>query len=141
MYICAWQAAELPPEWLISSRMMLASVTMGISVDDTIHFLARLRVVFSETGNYKEALRKTMHEVGIPLTITSFALMVAFSSYLLSDTEILASFGVLLCLSVLVGWLVELLVTPTLLVLFKPYGPEFSPKMADQLSNAFHSNR
>lgn len=107
-------------------RMMLASVTMGISVDDTIHFLARLRVVFSEKGNYKAALRETMHEVGIPLTITSFALIVAFSSYLLSDTVILSSFGVLLCLSVLVGWIVELLLTPTLMVLFKPYGPEFT---------------
>jgi predicted RND superfamily exporter protein len=109
-------------------RMMLASVTMGISVDDTIHFLARLRVVFSEKGNYKEALRETMHEVGIPLTITSFALIVAFSSYLISDAAILSSFGVLLCLSVFVGWIVELLLTPTLMVLFKPYGPEFTPE-------------
>lgn len=109
-------------------RMMLASVTMGISVDDTIHFLARLRVIFHEKGNYKEALRETMHEVGIPLTITSFALIAAFSSYLLSDADILASFGVLLCLSVLVGWLVELFLTPTLMVLFKPFGPEFEPK-------------
>jgi hypothetical protein len=109
-------------------RMMLASVTMGISVDDTIHFLARLRVIFSERGNYKESLRETMHEVGIPLTITSFALIIAFSSYLLSDADILASFGELLCLSVLVGWLVELFLTPTLMVLFKPFGPEFTPQ-------------
>jgi uncharacterized protein len=109
-------------------RMMLASVTMGISVDDTIHFLARLRVVFSERGNYKEALRETMHEVGIPLTITSFALIIAFSSYLISDAAILASFGVLLCLSVFIGWIVELLLTPTLMVLFKPFGPEFNPE-------------
>jgi uncharacterized protein len=109
-------------------RMMLASVTMGISVDDTIHFLARLRVVFSEKGNYKEALRETMHEVGIPLTVTSFALIAAFSSYLLSDTLILASFGVLLCGSVLVAWIIELLLTPTLMLLFKPFGPEFTPE-------------
>ncbi len=109
-------------------RMMLASVTMGISVDDTIHFLARLRVVFSERGNYKQALRETMHEVGIPLTVTSFALMAAFSSYLISDADILSSFGVLLTGSVLVAWLVELFLTPTLMVLFKPFGPEFSPE-------------
>ena len=108
-------------------RLMLASVTMGISVDDTIHFLARLRVIFAEKGNYKEALRETMHEVGIPLTITSFALIVAFSSYLISEVTILASFGILLSLSVFVGWIVELLLTPTLMVLFKPYGPEFTP--------------
>ncbi len=95
--------------------MMPASVTMGISVDDTIHFLARLRVVFNEKGNYNEALRETMHEVGIPLVITSLALVVAFSSYLLSDLLILSSFGVLLCISVIVGVLVELLLTPTLM--------------------------
>ena len=108
-------------------RMMLASVTMGISVDDTIHFLARLRVIFGKKGNYREALRETMHEVGIPLTVASFALIVAFSSYLWSDLEILSSFGVLLCGSVLVAWIIELLLTPTLMVLFKPFGPEFAP--------------
>ncbi|MBU3947869.1 MAG: MMPL family transporter [Proteobacteria bacterium] len=108
-------------------RMMLASVTMGISVDDTIHFIARLRVVFNEKGNYRESLRKTMHEVGIPLVITSTALVVAFSSYFLSDFLILSSFGVLLCLSVIVGMLVELLLTPTIMVIFKPFGPELKP--------------
>lgn len=108
-------------------RMMLASVTMGISVDDTIHFLARLRIVFSEKGNYRVALRETMHEVGIPLTVTSAALVVAFSSYMLSRMAILASFGALLCLSIIVAWIIELLLTPTLMVLFKPFGPEFKP--------------
>jgi len=54
--------------------------------------------------------------------------MIAFSSYLISEVTILASFGVLLSLSVLVGWIVELLLTPTLMVLFKPFGPEFNPE-------------
>jgi uncharacterized protein len=113
---------------------MLASITMGISVDDTIHFLARLRVIFAERGNYRVALRETMHEVGIPLTVTSLALVVAFGSYLLSDLDVLTSFGVLLCGSVIAGWIVELLLTPTLMVLFQPFGPEFAPQRAgDQL--------
>jgi uncharacterized protein len=107
-------------------KMMLASITMGISVDDTIHFLARLRVVFAEKGNYREALRETMREVGIPLTVASLALLVAFSSYLLSELDVLTSFGVLLCGSIIVAWIIELLLTPTLMVLFKPFGPEFT---------------
>jgi hypothetical protein len=110
-------------DWL---KMLMASITMGISVDDTIHYLARLRVVFAEKGNYEEALRETTHEVGIPLTVTSFALVVAFGSYLLSDLDVLASFGVLLCGSVIAGWIIELTLTPTLMVLFKPFGPEFT---------------
>lgn len=109
-------------------KMMLASITMGISVDDTIHYLARLRVVFAEKGDYHEALRETTHEVGIPLTVTSFALVVAFGSYLLSDLYVLSSFGVLLCGSVIAGWIIELVLTPTLMVLFKPFGPEFIPE-------------
>lgn len=105
-------------------KMMLASITMGISVDDTIHFLARLRVVFSKKGNYKEALRETMHEVGIPMTVASFALVMAFGSYPLSDLDVLTSFGVLLCGSVIIAWIIKLLLTPALMVLFKPFGPE-----------------
>jgi len=114
-------------------RMMLASVTMGISVDDTIHFLARARVVFAETGNYREALRETMREVGGPVTVTSLALVVAFSSYLLSSMAILSSFGILLCGTVIVGLVTELLLTPALIVQFKPFGPE---RVGDSVSQA-----
>lgn len=109
-------------------RMMLASVTMGISVDDTIHLLARARVVFSESGNYRQTLRETMAEVGGPVSVTSIALVVAFSSYLLSSMAILSSFGMLLCGTVIVGLVTELLLTPALIVQFKPFGPERGAK-------------
>ena len=50
-----------------------------------------------------------------------------FRMMLASVLEILSSFGVLLCGSVLVAWIIELLLTPTLMVLFKPFRPEFVP--------------
>jgi uncharacterized protein len=108
-------------------KMMLASVTMGIAVDDTIHFLARLRVVFAEKGNYRAALRETMKEVGIPMSVATFALTAAFSSYLISELAVLSTFGILLCFSVVFAWLLELLLTPVLMVLFQPFGKEWVP--------------
>ncbi len=90
----------------------------------TIHFMSRLRVVFAEQGNYREALRTTMHEVGIPITATTFALVVAFSSYLLSDPDVLSHFGILLSGAIFVAWVMELLFVPAMIMLFKPFGPE-----------------
>ena len=107
-------------------KMMLASVVMGIAVDDTIHYTTRLRVVFSELGNYREALRKTMHEVGIPITATTFALVAAFSSYLISDLDVLRDFGILLGGAVLMAWVIDMMFLPTMMIIFKPFGPEFT---------------
>ena len=90
----------------------------------THSLLARLRVVFAEKGNYRAALRETMHEVGIPMTVVTFALIVAFGSYLISELDVLTSFGTLLCASVFLAWIIEIMLTPTLMVLFKPFGPE-----------------
>jgi predicted RND superfamily exporter protein len=109
-------------------KMMLASVIIGLAIDDTIYFLARMRVVFAEVGDYRRALQKTMHEVGIPIAATTFALMAAFASYLLSDLDILKQFGILLSGAVFVAWIIELLFTPAMLMLVKPFGPEFDPQ-------------
>ena len=106
-------------------KLLLATIAIGIAVDDTIHLVTRFRSRFYETGNYAKALERSLNDVGPALTITSIILVVSFMSFLIGNTIVLASFGVLLALAVTVALLADLFLMPVLLLLLKPFGPEF----------------
>ena len=107
-------------------RLMLATIAIGIAVDDTIHVMAQLRRDFAHTGNYAEAVRRTLHAVGPAITGTTVILTAAFLSYLMSSMAVLASFGVLLAGTIIVALIADLFLLPVLVLMFKPFGPEQS---------------
>lgn len=109
-------------------KLLLATIAIGIAVDDTIHLVTRYRSRFMETGNYSEALKLSLSDVGPALVITSIILICAFSSYLFSNTVILASFGVLLAATILLALLADLFLMPALILKLKPFGEEFNIK-------------
>ena len=105
-------------------RLLLATIAIGIAVDDTIHMLARLRTAFAETGRYREAVTVAIRSVGPALLATTAILTVAFLSYLLSSMAILASFGVLLAFTMVTALIADLVLLPALVLVLKPFGPE-----------------
>ena len=107
-------------------RLMLATIAIGIAVDDTIHMLAQLRREFAETGNYAESVRRALLAVGPAITGTTVILTAAFLSYLLSSMAVLASFGVLLAGTIIVALITDLFLLPVLVIVLKPFGPERS---------------
>lgn len=108
-------------------RLLLATIAIGIAVDDTIHVLTRFRAEFRRLGNYNEAMAATLLGVGQALIISSTILVVAFLVFLISDTTVFASFGVLLAATILSALVADLYLLPVLLTVFKPFGPEFVP--------------
>src|SRR5690606_32730578 len=110
-----------------SYRLLLATIAIGIAVDDTIHVLTRFRAEFRRLGNYNEAMAATLLGVGQALIISSTILVVAFLVFLISDTTVFASFGVLLAATILSALVADLYLLPVLLTVFKPFGPEFVP--------------
>ncbi len=108
-------------------KLLLATIAIGIAVDDTLHLVIRFRRCFLHSGNYRRALEDSMRDVGPALLITTAILFGAFSCYLLSNMAIISSFGVLLCLAISVALLADMLFMPALLLLTKPFGPEFEP--------------
>jgi predicted RND superfamily exporter protein len=109
-------------------KLLLATIAIGIAVDDTLHLVIRFRRCFLQTGNYRRALEKSMRDVGPALLITTVILLGAFSCYLLSNMAIISSFGVLLCVAITVALLADMLFMPALLLITKPFGPEFEPE-------------
>jgi predicted RND superfamily exporter protein len=116
---------------LDSMKLLLATIAIGIAVDDTIHMVTRFRKRFYQKGNYQDALKLSLVDVGPALIITSLILSCAFTTYLLSSTNMLASFGVLLGGTIVVALAADLVLMPVLLLKLKPFGPEFVPQQND----------
>jgi predicted RND superfamily exporter protein len=108
-------------------KLLLATIAIGIAVDDTLHLVIRFRRCFMASGNYRTALADSMRDVGPALVITTIILLGAFSCYLLSQLAIISSFGVLLGVAISVALLADMLFMPALLLITKPFGPEFTP--------------
>ncbi|POP51169.1 efflux RND transporter permease subunit [Zhongshania marina] len=108
-------------------KLLLATIAIGIAVDDTLHLVIRFRRCFLTSGNYRTALADSMRDVGPALVITTIILLGAFACYLLSQLAIISSFGILLSVAISVALLADMLFMPALLMITKPFGPEFVP--------------
>lgn len=105
-------------------RLLLATVAIGIAVDDTVHITTRIRKNFLQCGNYAEAIRTSLMSVGRALVITTVILTLSFLVYLASDLAVLSSFGVLLAVTMITALLADLFLLPALILVVKPFGPE-----------------
>jgi hypothetical protein len=106
------------------NKVMIASVAMGIAVDDTIHFISRYHHEFSVSGSYSEALTAAMTDVGHAVFVTSLVLVLGFLVNLFSVLDASAQSGVLLATTIATALIADLLLTPALVLTFEPFGPE-----------------
>ena len=104
-------------------RLLIASVAIGISVDDTIHHVTRFRREFQRSGCYERALRESMTDVGRALVITSVVLVAGFLVFQLSGLDTMVVFGTLLATTITVALAADFLLMPALVLTFEPFGP------------------
>jgi predicted RND superfamily exporter protein len=110
------------------NKISIASVAIGIAVDDTIHLIFRYRHEFDECGNYEEALERAMQDVGKALLITSAALVAGFLVLTLSTLDSQATYGILLATTIVTALIADFLLMPVLVLTFQPFGPEGAQK-------------
>ena len=101
--------------WLDYSNALLASITLGIVVDDTIHFLHHFRIKMEESGDVDAAISHAYSYSGRAMIITSIVLVGGFSTFLLGELSTIRHFGVLVASSVFMALVVDLVLTPALL--------------------------
>lgn len=99
------------------STILVFSIAFGISVDDTIHFLAKYRQEL-EANNWKikRSVILALHEVGISMAYTSIVLFFGFSIFTLSSFGGTKALGMLVSITLLVAMFSNLLVLPSLLL-------------------------
>ncbi len=100
--------------------VMIASVALGIAVDDTIHFLVWFKRNVSTGLDIKSSLLMTYKNVGKPIVATSVVLFLGFSILFLGSMTPVKTFGALTAFSILFALISDLLLLPALIIVFKP---------------------
>ncbi|MFC1618821.1 RND family transporter [Candidatus Neomarinimicrobiota bacterium] len=104
---------------LRSTTAAVFSVAFGIAVDDTIHFLSRIKLELNEGYSLEEASRNSLLYTGKAIVLTSLLLIVGFGILLISDFRSSFEFGLLSVLTILSALLADLYLLP---VLIRRYG-------------------
>ena len=94
---------------------MIACVSMGLTVDSSIHYIAGYLRARHQGASYAESLRSTHGTVGVAMVFANFVLAMGFLVLSLSNFIPLVYFGVLVSLSMLGGLLGDLVFLPLLL--------------------------
>lgn len=117
-------------------RLLLATIAIGIAVDDTVHITTRLRKEFLLHRNYEKAISNSLLNVGRALVITTVILSLSFLVYLFSSMAVLSNFGILLSVTMVAALIGDLFLLPALVLLLKPFGEEQDEPIATGQSNS-----
>ena len=108
--IMGWLGIELS---MVTS--LIASIAIGLAVDDTIHYLVRYNREFKKDLDEKRAIRDTLHQVGKPIIFTTITLCAAFSILLFSSFKPTAIFGLMMMITSLSALIGDLILLPSLI--------------------------
>jgi len=100
----------------------IAAITIGIGVDDSIHYVHRFREEFARDRQYWPSLRRCHRTIGRAMYYTSVTIILGFSILALSNFVPTIYFGLLTGLAMLVALLANMTLLPLLLVQFRAAG-------------------
>ena len=98
----------------------IAAISLGIGVDDTIHYIHRFYEELEKDGDFTKAMHRSHNSVGYAMYYTTFAIMLGFSILVLSNFVPTIYFGFLTMVAMIMALLSALLLLPKLLLIFKP---------------------
>ena len=102
----------------------IAAITIGIAVDNSIHYIYRFKEEFSKIKNYNITLDKCHSTVGVAILNTSITIVFGFSILILSNFIPTIYFGVFTGIAMLLAMISVLTLLPKLILSFKPFGDE-----------------
>ena len=102
----------------------IAAITIGIAVDNSIHYIYRFKEEFKKIKNYNKTLDRCHSTVGIAILNTSITIVFGFSILVLSNFIPTIYFGVFTGIAMLLAMISVLTLLPKLLLIYKPFGKE-----------------
>jgi predicted RND superfamily exporter protein len=102
----------------------IAAISVGIAVDNTIHYIIRFKREFYQNNNYSKSIQICHGSIGKAMYYTSSIIVIGFSILSLSNFIPTIYFGLLTGLAMLTALLASLTLLPSLLIIFKPLGKE-----------------
>ena len=98
----------------------VAAVSVGMGVDNTIHYIFRFKKEYSATNNYLTASKNTHTTVGKALLYTSLTIIFGFLSLTISNFNPTVYFGLFTALAMIMAIISSLVLLPALLIKLKP---------------------
>ena len=102
----------------------IAAITIGIAVDNSIHYIYRFREEFAKIKNYNKTIKICHSTVGVAIINTSITIVFGFSILVFSNFIPTIYFGVFTGVAMMFAMLLVLTLLPCLLTTFKPFGIE-----------------
>ena len=102
----------------------IAAISVGIAVDNTIHYIHRFRHEYNKDCSYLAAMHRSHESIGYAMYYTSITIIIGFSILVLSKFIPSIYFGLLTGLAMLIALLAALTLLPQLLIVLKPLGPD-----------------
>lgn len=107
--------------------MMMATLIpmlIGLSVDDTIHFINHGHLEYERSGRYRHAIFRTFRTTGPALVMTTLIMSVTFSGFMTSSSIQIFNFGFITIIGMVSALLSDLFITPILFQYFHIFGKE-----------------
>ena len=110
---------EIPLDMM---TITIAAITIGIAVDNSIHYIYRFKEEYKHIQNYEETLKTCHSTVGVAILNTSITIVFGFSILVLSKFIPTIYFGVFTGIAMLLAMISVLTLLPTLILTIKPFG-------------------
>ena len=114
---------EIPLDMM---TITIAAITIGIAVDNSIHYIYRFKEEFRTINDYSETLDKCHNTVGIAILNTSITIVFGFSILVFSNFIPTIYFGVFTGMAMLFAMISVLTLLPRLILIYKPFGENTS---------------
>ena len=100
----------------------IAAISIGIAVDDTIHYIHRFQEEYEIDQNYINSMHRCHGSIGNAMYYTSLTIIAGFSILVLSYFIPTILFGILTSLAMFIALITALTLLPRLIIVFKPFG-------------------
>lgn len=101
---------------LSMATSLIASIAIGLAVDDTIHYLVRYNHEFKKDLDKKRALKETLKQVGRPIIFTTLAISVGFSILAYSSFKPTSIFGIMMMITMISAMVGDMIPLPSLML-------------------------
>ena len=110
---------EIPLDMM---TITIAAITIGIAVDNSIHYIYRFKEEFEKNRDYEKTLKLCHSTVGVAILNTSITIVFGFSILVFSKFIPTIYFGVFTGIAMMVAMISVLTLLPTLILINKPFG-------------------
>ena len=102
----------------------IAAISVGIAVDDTIHYIHRFEQEYELDRDYLAAMHRCHASIGYAMYYTSISIIIGFSILVLSNFIPSIYFGLLTGLAMAIALVAALTLLPRLIIIVRPFGPD-----------------